>query len=170
VLVKYFRPSIKRKNVEQLEEEFKNMTVNDINWMSYGSNGLQVPRNFEDRLLLKYAVAPCIDFYSIHMIRPDLCYRQLGLAEDGVRHIDVPNRSLLKPCVNKGMDFKSYVRGINKKKEYNYAELNEMWANRLSYLVIDLPVETESGVLKYLLFSTLMMSIILCDTMFRDYH
>ncbi|KAK2402244.1 hypothetical protein QL285_051781 [Trifolium repens] len=125
--------------------------------MPYGSNRLQVPRNFEDQLLLKYAVAPCIDFYSIHMVRPGLCYRQLGLAEDGVRYIDVPKRSLLKPCVNKGMGLRSYVRGINKKKkmkEYNYAELNEMWANRLSYLVIDLPAETESGVLKYLLFST----------------
>jgi hypothetical protein len=58
------------------------MTVGDINWMSYGSNRLPVPRYFEHQLLLKYAVAPCIDFYSIHMVRPDLCYRELGLVED----------------------------------------------------------------------------------------
>ena len=97
--------------------------------MSYGSNKLQVPTNFEDQLLLKYAVAPCIDFYSIHMVRPDLCYRQLGLEEDGVRDIDVPKRSLLKPYANKGMDLGSYVGGINrkrKKKKYKYSELNEM--------------------------------------------
>jgi hypothetical protein len=64
MLIKYFRPSIKRKNVEKLEEEFKNMTVDDINWMPCGSNRLQVPRNFEDQLLLKYVMAPCIDFIA----------------------------------------------------------------------------------------------------------
>jgi hypothetical protein len=54
VFVKYFRSLIKRKNAEQLEEKFKYMTVDDINWMSNGSNRLQVPRNSEDQLLLKY--------------------------------------------------------------------------------------------------------------------
>jgi len=106
------------------------MTVDDINWMPYSSNRLQVPRNFEDHLLLKYAVAPYIDFYSIHMVSPDLCYRQLGLEENGARDIDVPKRSLLKPYANKGMDLGSYVGGINrkrkKKKKYKYSELNEM--------------------------------------------
>jgi hypothetical protein len=70
MLVKYIRPSIKRKNVEKLEEEFKNMTVDDINWMPYGSNRLQVPRNFEDQLLLKYVVAPCIDFIAYIWFTP----------------------------------------------------------------------------------------------------
>jgi hypothetical protein len=41
----------------------------------------------------------------------------LGLAEDDVRHIGVPKRSLLKPSINKGMDLRSYVGGINRKKK-----------------------------------------------------
>jgi hypothetical protein len=41
----------------------------------------------------------------------------LGLAEDDVRHIGVPKRSLLKPSINKGMDLRSYVGGINRKRK-----------------------------------------------------
>jgi hypothetical protein len=51
------------------------------------------------------------------MVRLDLCYRQLGLEEDGVRDIDVPKRSFLKPFTNKGMDLIYYVGGINRKKK-----------------------------------------------------
>ncbi|XP_057444839.1 uncharacterized protein LOC130737086 [Lotus japonicus] len=149
VLAKEFRPAKKRKNAKQLEQEFNNMTVVDITWMPYDSNRLEVPSSYEVQLRLsKYAVAPCINFYSIHMVRPDLCYRQLGLAEDDVRRIDVPKRSLVNPSTNKGMDLKSYAGGINrkkKKKEYNYAELNEMWANKLSYLVYQAETESEES-------------------------
>jgi hypothetical protein len=49
------------------------------------------------------------------MVRPDLCYRPLVLAEYGVRHFDVQKRSLLKPSVNKGMDLRSYVDGQHEK-------------------------------------------------------
>jgi hypothetical protein len=97
-----------------LEEEFKNMTVDDINWMSYSSNRLQVPRNFEDQLLQKYMWwHHALTFKFIAYIW--LCYRPLVLAEYGVRHFDVQKRSLLKPSVNKGMDLRSYVDGQHEK-------------------------------------------------------
>lgn len=74
VIAKQFNTSIKRKTVEQLQIDI----MENIKWMPYSSDRLQVPRDIEDQLILRYVVVPCINFFQVHMVRPDLCYRQLG--------------------------------------------------------------------------------------------
>ena len=70
VIVKHFRlKSSKRKSSAELEGDFNNMLVEEINWMPY-DRVVQVSRDFEDQLRLRYVVAPCIDFYSAYMVRP----------------------------------------------------------------------------------------------------
>ncbi|RHN50324.1 putative protein-serine/threonine phosphatase [Medicago truncatula] len=149
MIVNHFRPkSSKRKSYAELEGNFNNMSVEEINWMPY--NRVKVSRDFEDQLRLRYVVAPCINFYSAYMVRPDICYRQLGLAQEEVKSIEIPNKLLLKPSALKGIDLRSYVggeTGPKKKKVYTYPQLHEMWANRFTQSIIALPDE----VLKYLL-------------------
>jgi len=125
------------------------MLVEEINWMPY--NRVQVSRDFEDQLRLRYVGAPCINFYSAYMVCPDICYRQLGLAQEEVKPIKIRKKLLLKSSALKGIDLRSYVgdeTGPKKKKVYTYLQLHEMWANIFTHSVIALPDE----VLKYLLF------------------
>ncbi|GAU31211.1 hypothetical protein TSUD_210680 [Trifolium subterraneum] len=135
---KYFKPC-KRKD-EQMENTFDNMMLDQINWSPYDPIRLQMTEKFEDQLLLRYAVVPCINFYTIHMVRPDICYRQLGLEADEVGYVKIPTeRKFVKPSVHKGMDLRCYggYDTGKKKKEYNYAEFNKMWDDRFKCLVIN---------------------------------
>jgi hypothetical protein len=145
VLVNHFKLSKKRKPYEELEEKFNNMLEDNINWRSYIR--LQVSRDFEDQLnLLKYSVVPCIDFYNAYMIRPDICDRQLGLTQEEVKPIKIPEKLLVKPSVHKNIDLRSYVGGDTrdkKKKVYTYPQLHEMWANRFAHSVIAPPAPTD---------------------------
>lgn len=83
------------------------MLVEEINWTPY--NRVQVSRDFEDQLRLRYVVAPCINFYSAYMVCPSTCYRQLGLAQEEVKPIEIPKKLLLKPSALKGTGLRSYV-------------------------------------------------------------
>jgi len=127
VIVKHFRlKSSRRKSYAELERDFNSMLEQEINWMSY-DRVVQVSRDFEDQRRLRYVVAPCIDFYSAYMVRPDICYRQLGLAQDEMQPIEIPKKLLLKPSALKGIDLRSYVGGETepkKKKVYTYPQLH----------------------------------------------
>ena len=74
VIAKQFNTSIKRKTVEQLQINI----MENIKWMPYSSDRLQVPTDIEDQLILRYVVvyyyAIMLNFNTIIVVLVSLCF------------------------------------------------------------------------------------------------
>lgn len=88
----------------------------------------------DHQLRMRYAMVPCIYFFVAHMVRPDLCFKQLGLEANTVnQNLVVPKVNVIKQNRQKDIDLRVYTG--SKKNKCNYKELNDMWANRDRYIV-----------------------------------
>jgi hypothetical protein len=116
VIANQLNISNRRKTVQQWRAD---IMENNIEWKPYSSDRLRVPRDIEDQLILRYVVVPCINFFQVCMVRPDICFRQLGIEGD-LKQVVVPERNLIKFSTSKGIDMRSYVG----RKKCNYRQLN----------------------------------------------
>lgn len=142
VVFDHLRPSKKILMENVFNGKFDELNEDDINWSPYDFHA-----PYEQQLRrLKYAVVPCINFYDIAMVRPDICYRQLGLQQgDVTRQFDIPLKQLTNPNGNP-INLATFNAVHRKtKKKCCYLEMNQRWANRFSYLVIELHDHNEEN-------------------------
>jgi hypothetical protein len=116
VIANQLNISNRRKTVQQWRAD---IMENNIERRPYSSDRLRVPRDIEDQLILRYVVVPALIFFQVCMVRPDICFRQLGIEGD-LKQVVVPERNLIKFSTSKGIDMRSYVG----RKKCNYRQLN----------------------------------------------